>query len=210
MAKSTREPVEDSKSARTRERIMDSAAFILSRKGFAGTRLVDVADHAQLQAPAIYYYFKSREQLIEEVMFLGVRGMREHVEEALAALPPGTRPIDRIMAGVAVHLRFSLTISDYSTASTRNGSQLPAHLQGRYNEERREYTRVWRTLFADALAAGEIRADLEINSARMLTLGALNWAVEWWRPEGSSTVDALVQTAQSMVLGGIASQESAV
>ena len=58
-----------SKSARTRERILDAAAHVLSRKGYAGTRLTDVADQAGLQAPAIYYYFPSREDLIEEVMW---------------------------------------------------------------------------------------------------------------------------------------------
>ncbi len=76
------------KSALTRERILDSAAYVLSRKGFAGTRLVDVAAHAELQAPAIYYYFKSREELIEEVMFVGISNIRAHVSEVLEALDP--------------------------------------------------------------------------------------------------------------------------
>jgi TetR/AcrR family transcriptional regulator, cholesterol catabolism regulator len=52
-----------SKSARTRSRILDAAAHVLSVKGYAGTRLSDVADYAELQAPAIYYYFASREDL---------------------------------------------------------------------------------------------------------------------------------------------------
>ena len=55
-----------SKSARTRDRILDAAAHVLSRKGYAGTRLTDVADRAAIQAPAIYYYFPSRDDLIEE------------------------------------------------------------------------------------------------------------------------------------------------
>ena len=41
----------DSKAARTRERILDAAAHVLSRKGYAGTRLSDVAEQAQIQAP---------------------------------------------------------------------------------------------------------------------------------------------------------------
>ena len=57
---------EGSKSARTRQRILDAAAHVLSRKGYAGNRLADVAEHAELQAPAIYYYFSSREELVEE------------------------------------------------------------------------------------------------------------------------------------------------
>ena len=68
-----------SKSARTRERILDAAAHVLSRKGYAGTRLSDVADQAEIQAPAIYYYFPSRDDLIEEVMWSGIAHMREHM-----------------------------------------------------------------------------------------------------------------------------------
>ena len=43
-----------SKSAKTRGRILTAAAHVLSRKGYAGARLADVADEAKVQAPAIY------------------------------------------------------------------------------------------------------------------------------------------------------------
>jgi TetR/AcrR family transcriptional regulator, cholesterol catabolism regulator len=41
------------KSARTRQRILDAAAHVPSRKGYAGTRLSDVAGRAEIQPPAI-------------------------------------------------------------------------------------------------------------------------------------------------------------
>ena len=99
---------------------------MLSRRGFAGTRLTDVAEHAELQAPAIYYYFKSREELIDEVMVVGARRIRSHVIDALAALPADTPPIDRILTAVDAHLRFVLAMSDYTAAATRNGGRLPS------------------------------------------------------------------------------------
>ena len=54
----------DSKSALTRRRILDAAAQVLSVKGYGGLRLTDVAAVAEIQAPAIYYYFPGREDLI--------------------------------------------------------------------------------------------------------------------------------------------------
>src|ERR1700676_3971408 len=95
----------DSKSARTRARILDAAAYVLSIKGYAGTRLSDVAEYAEIQAPAIYYYFGSRDDLIEEVMFCGIADMRKHLLEVLDALPRESSPLDRIMAAVEAHLR---------------------------------------------------------------------------------------------------------
>jgi len=110
----------ESKSARTRTRILDSAAHVLSIKGYAGMRLSDVADHAELQAPAIYYYFPSREDLIEEVMWAGIADMRDHLVEVLGAAPADATPMDKILLGVEAHLRHELDISDYTTASIRN------------------------------------------------------------------------------------------
>ncbi|MEU9170062.1 TetR/AcrR family transcriptional regulator [Streptomyces sp. NPDC048420] len=192
----------DSKSARTRERILDAAAHVLSRKGYAGTRLSDVAEQAEIQAPAIYYYFSSREVLIEEVMWVGVARLREHVAEALEALPPDTTPMDRIDTAVEEHLRYQLAISDFATAAIRNAGQVPEDIRTRQLAEERKYGDIWRTLLHDAQKAGELRADLEPRAARMLVLGALNWANEWWNPRQGS-LDVVVRTAKSLVRHGL-------
>jgi TetR/AcrR family transcriptional regulator, cholesterol catabolism regulator len=196
----------DSKSARTRARILDAAAHVLSSKGFAGTRLSDVAEHAEIQAPAIYYYFESREELIEEVIYCGVAELRKHVQETLKDLPAETSPLDRIMAAVEAHLRHELEISDYATASIRNSGQIPAQLRTRQRKEEASYGRVWRRLFDSAITEGQIRADLDPHYARLLILGALNWAAEWRDPRHDS-VDGIVANAQSLVRHGLCRSE---
>lgn len=197
----------DSKSARTRERILDAAAYVLSRKGYAGTRLTDVAEKAELQAPAIYYYFASREDLIEEVMWTGIAHMREHVDAVLAALPDDADPMARIDAAVEAHLRYELEISDYTTASIRNAGQVPEEIRVRYSAEATKYGDSWRKLMADASAAGLIRPELDARVARMMVLGALNWAAEWWNPRRGSLED-VVRTAQSIVRNGLGTEEA--
>lgn len=187
-----------SKSARTRERILDAAAQVLSRKGYAGTRLVDVAEAAGVQAPAIYYYFASRDDLVEEVMWAGAHRVRRHVEDVLDALPADAAACDRILVAVDAHLRHELQISDYTTASVRNAGQVPEHLRVRPAAEEGVYSRLWRGLFREAQEAGELRTDLDINVFRLLLLGSMNWAVEWWNPRTRS-LDDLVRATQDMV-----------
>ena len=191
-----------SKSARTRERILDAAAHVLSRKGYAGTRLSDVAGQAEIQAPAIYYYFPSRDDLIEEVMWSGIAHMREHLAQILAALPPEADPLDRIDAAVGAHLRYCLEISDYTTASIRNAGQVPESIAIRYTAEASQYGDMWRKLLQDADNAGRLRPGLDPVAARMMVLGALNWAAEWWNPRRGS-LDTVVRTAQSLVRHGL-------
>ncbi|BDZ65964.1 TetR/AcrR family transcriptional regulator [Agromyces mangrovi Wang et al. 2018] len=191
-----------SKSERTRERILDAAAHVLSRKGYAGTRLSDVAEVAEVQAPAIYYYFPSRDDLIEEVMWAGAHRVRLHVQSVLEALPEDTEPIDRILVAVEEHLRYELSISDYTTASVRNAGQVPEQLRTRPAEEEAAYSRIWRDLFDEAARAGQLRDGLDVNVSRLLLLGSMNWAAEWWNPRMRSLAD-LVAAARSLVLHGM-------
>jgi hypothetical protein len=43
-------------------------------------------------------------------------------------------------------------------------------------------------------------------AARMMVLGALNWAAEWWNPRRGS-LDTVVRTAQSLVRHGLGAQD---
>lgn len=193
------------KSARTRQRILDAAAHVLSRRGYAGTRLADVAEVAQVQAPAIYYYFPSRDDLVEEVMWSGVARLAEHVQAELDALPPGVTAMDRIEVAVESQLRYELEISDYSTAAIRNGDQIPESIRVRFAVELTRYLDIWRKLLQDAEQAGELRAGLDPRAARMLVVGALSWAVEWWNPRRGS-LEQLIRTAKSIVRAGLSAE----
>src|SRR5271167_4834941 len=193
----------ESKSAQTRRRILDAAAHVLSAKGYAGLRLNDVAAYAELQAPGIYYYYPSRDDLIEEVMWVGIADMREHVAMVLDALSADASAIDRLLAAVEAHLRHALEISDYTTASIRNAGQVPLSIRKRQILEEERYGEVWRRLINELAREGRLRPELDLYIAQMLVLGALNWAVEWWNPRRGS-VEAVVDNAQSFIRHGIA------
>jgi AcrR family transcriptional regulator len=190
--------IEESKSPQTRTRILDAAAKVLSVKGYAGLRLTDVAKEADLQAPAIYYYYSSRDQLIEEVMWVGLAQTREHVATVLGALPADATPVDRLLTAVEAHLRQLLDISDYTKAAIRNAGQVPLSIRKRQILEEERYGEIWRRLFNELARTGLLRDDLDPYIAQMLVLGALSWAVEWWDPRRAA-LNILVDTAKSLV-----------
>ena len=196
-------PTSGRKSARTRERILAAAAQILSRKGWAGTRLVDIAEVAEVQAPAVYYYWPSREDLLAEVVVTGQQATLEHVVASLDALPADASALERIDGAIAAHLEVVLRRSEFSLAAIRNAAQLPDDIRERQLVGQREYADVWRRLVEDAVAAGELTADVDARAARMLVLGALNWAPEWWNPERGPLED-VVATTQHVVRRGLA------
>lgn len=192
-----------SKSQRTRERLLEAAATTLSRLGYAGTRLTDVGEEAGVQAPAIYYYWNSREDLIEEVVTVGTIRLREFVKAALDAAPPDATALDRLDIAIDAHLRQLMSASAFAHAVIRNVNQLPDAIRSRQIVEERTYARIWRDLFRDAVANGELREGLDPDLAQRLIIGILNWATEWWTPK-RGTLDDVIATAQSIVRHGIA------
>lgn len=171
------------KSDVTRERVLDAAAFVLSRKGFSGTRLSDIARVAGLQTGSLYYHFDSREDIVAEVMSRGVNQVFETVQNAIEALPEETGALERLRVAVETHLLCLLEHSDYARAVTRLSGQVPKEIEVQHAANEQAYGRLWKKLFRDARDSEEIRGDLNLSSVRMLMLGSMAWAVQWFKPE---------------------------
>jgi AcrR family transcriptional regulator len=188
----------ENKSSRTRARILEAAAQILDRHGYAATRLTDIAELASVQAPALYYYFPSRDALVEQVMLSGQETIVDHVVSVLSELPENLTPIERIREAVEAHLRIVLETSDFSSASLRNASQLPDPIRTKLVEGLQTYSDVWRGLIAACAESGQLAPGLDTGLARMFVLGALNWAPQWFDPE-RGPVDDVIDTAQRFI-----------
>jgi AcrR family transcriptional regulator len=191
------------KSDRTRQRLIAAAAATLSRVGYAGTRLVDVAAEAGLQAPAIYYYFESREKLIEEVVVVGTIQLRTYVERALEDAPADATPLRRLDIIIEAHLRQLMSEPSFAHAVIRNIGQLPEAIRARQLVEERKYAKIWRGVLRDASNDGSLRPGMNPDLAQALIVGTLNWATEWWSPKRGS-LDTLIATAQSIIQHGVA------
>ena len=197
------ETVRDTKSARTRRRVVDAAAHVLLRRGYAGTRLSDVAEVAQVQAPAIYYYFSSRDELIDEAVAVGLDRAQTLVQDALAEAPAELPAIDRLAIAVAAHLRTLLTHSDHAAAAVRTVPQLPEAMRERHRRAQRDYVDVWRALVTQVREEGDLDPALDPGTALMVVLGALNWTAEWWDPARGS-LEGVIDAAQRLVRDGLA------
>ena len=197
-------PKSESKSARTRRRILDAGASAFRRDGYAAVKLKDIATLAGLQAGSLYYHFRSKEKIVEEVLELGVDGVSRATREAVDALGPGADPMARLRAAIAAHLKFVLTESDYAVANIRILSQVPRHVRQRHLERQRRYGAFWRALFENAAKTGKLRRDLDLSVVRMLTLGALNWSVEWYDGTRALTPGAIAAHLSTMILEGLA------
>jgi AcrR family transcriptional regulator len=191
-----------SKSERTRQRILDAAAAQFSTDGY-NARLSDIARRAGIQTGSIYYHFDSRDDLVAEVLLLGIETSWRHVREAVAALPPGSGARDALAAAIRAHTLSVLEIGDYSSAQARIVGQVPAAVREGHLIDQRRYGAYWNELIEAAIASGELRADLDPFVTRMLVLGALNWTAEWFQSGRSTTAADIADQAVAIALDGL-------
>jgi hypothetical protein len=124
------------------------------------------------------------------------------------ALPADATALDRFSTALTAHLLSVLRNSMYTSALVRILGQIPDGVRDQTDGRQRAYLDYWRGLMHDAVASGEIRADIDLAVATMLLAGALNWAVEWYRPDGELSPEDLAIQVSTMVFDGVAQHPS--
>jgi AcrR family transcriptional regulator len=187
-----------------REQILDAAAKVFARNGYAGTNLSEIAEEVgSAGAGSLYYHFKSREHLVEEVLRRGVRIAFEQSRGAVAALPATASPLERLKAAIRAQMLAVVVLSDYARATVRSTGQVPAEVWDTINADFRRYGKFYDELIAAAMESGEVDAKIDRSALRMLIAGAINWAPEWFREGGTSSADEVADLLVRMVVQGV-------
>jgi len=76
------------KAERTRAAILAAAERLFAKRGYAATRLEDVADAVGVKRAALFYYFRDKQALYDAVIEEAFRGLVAHLEAVLSADGP--------------------------------------------------------------------------------------------------------------------------
>lgn len=190
------------KSAISQRRILDAAAKVFRDYGYAGTTMRVVGVEAGLKAGSIYYHYKSKDDLISDVLDLAILAVVGSVRSALDALPPEATGRDKIKTAVRAHLSAIIDNGDYTLATRRVFGQVPEAVREKNLRLRNSYAAIWSDILSEAQKRGEFRANANLTFARLFILGALNWTVEWFKP-GGRTIDDVAEGFTSLVLDGL-------
>jgi TetR/AcrR family transcriptional regulator, cholesterol catabolism regulator len=166
-----------------RRQILNAAAYLLRHRGYEAATTRAIATAVGIKGGSIYHHFPSKDAIVGEVVNEGVRVVYDAVEKALGALPATATPRRRLEAAIKAHLLSSLEHSNYTSASIRAFAFLPDSVRQGCRIERRRYEALWAELVGELYRAGLIDPNISPESVRLLLLGALNWAGEWYRPD---------------------------
>lgn len=67
----------------TEEKILESAQEIFHLKGFAGARMQEIADKAEINKGLLHYYYKSKDKLFESVFNIALKQMLGKLDTTL-------------------------------------------------------------------------------------------------------------------------------
>lgn len=178
-ARRKRAPRVFKKSLDKRQTILASAAKVFKDKGYSEASLSVIAKEAGTFAGALYYYFESKNHLVDEVLSYSVAG----VDELVALIKSFSQEVpyrERIRAALTFHLTQAMQRDDFILAYWRIIDQIPAELRERHLSKPYAYNELWEDLIKGAIDAGEIRPGTPPSVVRMLLLGATVTGIDWF------------------------------
>jgi TetR/AcrR family transcriptional regulator, transcriptional repressor for nem operon len=91
----------------TRDRLIDSARYLFWERGYAGTSMADLLDHAKVNSGSFYHFFESKEALLREVLEGYLVALRPMIVDP--AFAKTGDPVERIFAILAGYRERILT-----------------------------------------------------------------------------------------------------
>lgn len=150
-----------------RQRIVDVATALFTERGYADVSMQEIADAVGVTKAALYYHFRSKEELFAEVAQTGVNAFWAGIIERAEA----GAPLHDTLTSIARFVRESMeTISVTLIEDIRR--HLPKDVQARIFAEHPLPEEALEGLFRRAIAAGEMR-PLDVEPVAALFVGML-------------------------------------
>ncbi|WP_419944679.1 TetR/AcrR family transcriptional regulator [Candidatus Poriferisodalis sp.] len=191
------------KGERSRMRILDAAARLLSCRGYAATTLTDIAAAAEMQAGSLYYHFDSKDAIVEEVLRVGIDHARDAIDASLAALGPDAQGSERLAETIVAYVNCIVAESSFTVANIRCYNESPPHTREQLTSALRDFADLWVGLLAEGQADGSLRDDTSPKVLARLMISGLNSLASWYRPGGELRLDDLARQFAAMVLHGL-------
>jgi AcrR family transcriptional regulator len=178
--------------------ILRAAGREFRARGFVETGMRDIAEAAELSPANLYNYFQGKHEILFFCQDSSLDRMIAALERARRAK---TSAAARLRQVIVSHLRCLLDEVEGSAAHLLTNA-LPARQQRYLLAKRDRYELGLRNLIASGMRAGEFVPGEAALVARAM-LGALNWSVQWFRPDGQMTAEEIAEAMADYLIRGL-------
>jgi TetR/AcrR family transcriptional regulator, cholesterol catabolism regulator len=183
-----------------RAQIIEIAAELFDRDGFHDTTMQAIADRAGVRKASLYYYFRSKDDILVELhrTLTSVVVDRQRERVAVAELGPG----EQLRAMMRDVIGLGESHPGYLRIFFESHRALPTAVREVIAVQRADYRRMLRDVLVAGVAAGEfVVVDAEL--ATLAALSLMNWTYQWFDRSGRLSASDVADQFYAILLGGI-------
>ncbi|GLZ10212.1 TetR family transcriptional regulator [Actinomadura sp. NBRC 104425] len=186
----------------TRERLFTAAVELIAEHGFTATTVDQIAERAGVAKGTVYYNFGSKAALFTALLDYGVQRLGARLREAAA----DRAPLDALDAVVGAELAF---IGEHEPFARLLIAEAWRSGGGAWHQAalliRERAIGVVADVLRAAVAAGDLRADLDVETAAAAVFGmVLTVALHWRTLEPGRPLEDVHATLVDLLRGRIA------
>ncbi len=179
--------------------ILNRAAELFARSGFAATSMNQVAEACGFSKPTLYHYYRDKDALLVSICDEHV--LRLHAMASEVGASP-LAPQDKLRELI------TRILSEYADAQHAHRVLTEdVRFLGEV-DQRRILGREREVVAGFATVVGQLRPDLQqaalATPLTMLLFGMINWMFTWMRPTGSLDHAAMAPIVADLFIGGLA------
>jgi len=186
---------------RIREREIRAAAVdLFQRHGYEGATMRDLAQAVGMDAGSLYNHFRSKYDLLREVLIGTMEDLVVAVREAVDQA--SDRPADQLRAGLGAYVRFHADRLHEAGIADSERRSLEAEDELRLLALRRELAEVFRAILERGRDGGEFVVD-DVGIATLCVLSLPARLPVWFRPDGRLDLDEVAERMTVIALRAV-------
>jgi AcrR family transcriptional regulator len=183
--------------AHKRERILETATRLFYEGGYRATSMESIADELNATKPFIYYHFKNKYDILEEIAIRVIRMANESLSRGLEQ--GGEDPTQVLSGMVRNYARLVIDEQRIIAVFWREESNFTEETRLKILEEQQRFS----TTLVTVLSQGKEKGVFTIDHPRLTALSIMNlitFLYTWYRADGSLTPEHLVDHFTRMTL----------
>lgn len=189
-----RKTVQEREESERRAELLQAAARLFRTQGYDATSTRDIATAAGMQSGSPFYYFESKSAMLHAVMQAGMAGVSGSQARLLRELGARAPALERLRALIRHHLGVVVgPESHFIPVMLYEWRALTPEQRCEIAAQKDAYEAAWMPALRALHRSGQLRAQPQV--ARLLVFGALNWAAQWFNPQGPLSLDQLTEQA---------------
>jgi AcrR family transcriptional regulator len=181
--------------------VLREAARLFMASGFHGTSMDDIASALGFTKAAMYYYFRSKSDILYEIYASVTAEIVGRLDRHPADLPGEERLHQTMRDVMAVVAKMPIEVTVFFQEGPLLGSCLPRRQAKELRAGEQRFTEYVIDAVEDAMDAGVIRA-MDPTLTAYAFIGTVSWASRWYRPGGRASAADIADMYFAIAMDG--------